>query len=267
MRHPSLSLVSTALAVLVATLPMLPARAELHTETVNYQHGDARLQGYLVWDDAVSGKRPGVLVVHEWWGLNDYAIGRAEKLAKAGYVAFAADMYGKDQVTRHPSQAKTWMQTITRDVADWRRRAEIGLEQLKKQPLVDPTRVAAVGYCFGGATVMQLAYSGADLAAVVSLHGSLPAAAEADRGNIKASILAFHGDADQFVPQAKVDAFEAALRDAGADWQLTVFGGVRHAFTNPDAGAYGIDNLKYDATADALSWAAMLAYFEQVLKD
>lgn len=254
-----------SLPILLSTLLFtLPSHAELHSEAVSYQDGDTPLQGYLVWDDAFEGKRPGIMVVHEWWGLNNYARERADKLAKAGYVAFAADMYGNQQVTQHPKQAKTWMQTVTKDVAGWRQRAALGLNKLKAHDKVNPEQLAAVGYCFGGATVVQMAYAGADLDAVVSFHGSLPAAKEADDGNIKASILAFHGNADSFTPKENVDAFEAGLQRAGADWQLLVFGGVRHAFTNPDAARYGIDNLKYDANADALSWTYTLSYFDKL---
>jgi len=240
------------------------AHAELRSKTIEYRDGDVPLQGYLVWDDAIEGKRPGVMVVHEWWGLNDYARERADKLAEAGYVAFAADMYGNKQVTEHPAQAQQWMKVVTADVDGWRKRAELGLAQLSGQSLTDPDRLAAIGYCFGGATVMQMAYAGARLSAVVSIHGSLPAVSEADGANIKAKILAFHGDKDDFTPKKNVDAFEAALDQAGANWQLVVFGGVRHSFTNPNAASYGIANLKYDAQADALSWSYMQSFFERV---
>lgn len=242
-------------------------QAELQTETINYQDGDAALQGYLVWDDAIQGPRPGIMVVHEWWGLNDYARERADQLARAGYVAFAADMYGKHQVTRHPSQAQDWMKIITADVDAWRRRAELGLSQLRDHPKSDPDKLAAIGYCFGGATVMQMAYAGADLDAVVSFHGSLPAVSEQDAGNIKARILAFHGDADAFTPKKNVDAFEAGLEQAGADWQLLVFGGVRHSFTNQDAASYGIPNLEYNAEADAASWDYMQSFLKRVFAE
>jgi len=242
-------------------------QAELQTETINYHDGDAPLQGYLVWDDAIQGPRPGIMVVHEWWGLNDYARERANQLAKAGYVAFAADMYGNRQVTKHPSQAQEWMKVITGDVDGWRKRAELGLTQLRDHPTSNPDKLAAIGYCFGGATVMQMAYAGADLQAAVSFHGSLPAVSEQDGGNIKARILAFHGDADAFTPKKNVDAFEASLEQAGADWQLLVFGGVRHSFTNQDAANYGIPNLEYNAEADTASWDYMQSYFKRVFAE
>jgi len=241
------------------------AQAEIRTETINYRDGDVELQGYLAWDDSASGKRPGILVVHEWWGLNDYARHRARMLAELGYVAFAGDMYGKGMVTEHANQAKAWYQQITANIGAWQRRAQLGLDILRQRDQVDPKHLAAIGYCFGGATVMQLAYSGADLDGVVSFHGSLPPATKEQQGQIKASILAAHGSADGFVPPERVAAFEQALNEAGADWQLVAYGGARHGFTNPDAGHYGMENIAYNAEADARSWALMQTFLDEVL--
>jgi dienelactone hydrolase len=244
------------------TLPSL-VLGGIKTEVIEYADGGDQLRGYLVYDDAVSGKRPGVIVVHEWWGLNDYAKRRAEMLAKLGYVAFALDMYGGDKVTEHAEEASGWMKQITDNVESWQRRALAGLEVLRGRPEVDSDAIAAIGYCFGGATVMQMAYSGADLDGVVSFHGSLPPATEDQQGKIKARVLVAHGEADGFVPAERVEAFKAALDAAGADWQMVTYGGARHAFTNPGAGDYGIDNLKYDAKADARSWALMQSFLEE----
>lgn len=241
--------------------------AEVQTQIINYQDGDTPLQGYLSWDDSIKGKRPGVLVVHEWWGLNDYARQRTEMLAELGYVAFAVDMYGKDQVTQHPEQANAWMSKITENVDHWQQRAQLGLEQLKAHKLVDSDKTAAIGYCFGGATVMQLAYSGADVDGVVSFHGSLPAATEAQYDNINAKILAAHGNADPFVPAEQVTAFKQSLEAAGADWQLLSFGGVKHSFTNPGSNVYGLDALVYDEDADRRSWLAMQNFFSEIFAD
>lgn len=241
--------------------------AEIQSETINYLDGDTQLQGYVSWDDSIEGKRPGILVVHEWWGLNDYARMRADMLAELGYVAFAVDMYGKDQVTDHPDQANAWMSQITENVDAWQQRANLWLNQMKAHPLVDDDDTAAIGYCFGGATVMQLAYSGADIDGVVSFHGSLPAASEAQQPNIKARILAAHGNADSFVPAEQVAAFKASLEAANADWQLLSFGGVKHSFTNPNADTYGIDALGYDEDADRRSWQAMQNFFDELFND
>jgi dienelactone hydrolase len=251
---------------LIAALLALPlaAQAAIKSEAVEYRDGDTRLKGYLYYDDAIGGKRPGVIVVHEWWGLNDYAKHRAEMLAELGYTAFALDMYGDDKVTTHAKDAQGWMTQITANTDAWRRRALAGLAALKADPHVDPNRLAAVGYCFGGSTVMQMAYAGADLDGVVSFHGSLPTPGEGEASKIKASILAAQGEADTFTPPEKVAAFQAALEAAKADWEFVTYGGAVHAFTNPDAASYGIENVRYDERADKRSWAAMKDFLEEV---
>lgn len=239
------------------------ASAEVQTKAIEYTDGETVLTGLLAWDDAAEGKRPGVLVVHEWWGLNDYAKGRAEQLAAAGYVAFALDMYGGNKVTTHPEEANAWMTEIASNADHWTQRAQLGLDVLTSQDQVDPERTAAIGYCFGGATVMQMAYAGADLDAVVSFHGSLPAAPESVT-SIAPQVLAAHGRDDQFVPPDQVAAFQQGLDRAGATWEMMIFSGTRHAFTNPGAGEYGIDNLAYNEAADKRSWAAMMELFGEV---
>jgi len=243
------------------------AIAEIQTQVINYHDGDNPLQGYFSWDDSIEGKRPGVLVVHEWWGLNDYARQRTRMLAELGYVAFAVDMYGKDQVTKHPEQANAWMSKITENVDNWQHRADLGLQQLKAHKLVNADKTAAIGYCFGGATVLQLAYSGANIDGVVSFHGSLPAATESQYPNINTKILAAHGNADPFTPPEKVTAFMNSMEAADADWQLLSFGGVKHSFTNPGSASYGLDALAYDADADRRSWQAMQNFFAEIFSD
>jgi dienelactone hydrolase len=240
------------------------ALAALKTETIQYEHDGTQLQGYLAYDDAVAGKRPGVVVVHEWWGLNDYVRKRADMLAELGYVTFAIDMYGEDKATQHGDQAKEWMSQITANVDRWRERALLGLDLLRKRDEVDPQRVAAIGYCFGGATVMQMAYAGADLDGVVSFHGSLPTPAEGQTPNIKAKVMVAHGNADGFVPAERVGAFTQAMINLGVDFRFYGYDGVYHGFTNPDAAQYGIPNVKYDAAADQASWEAMKAFFEEI---
>jgi dienelactone hydrolase len=252
--------------VVVATAGLFAASqasAEVQSKTIEYKDGETVLTGFLAWDDAVTGKRPGILVVHEWWGLNDYAKSRAKQLAAEGYVAFALDMYGNDKVTDHPDQASEWMKQITANIDLWARRAQLGLEVLMSQEQVEAGKTAAIGYCFGGATVMQMAYSGTDLKAVVSYHGSLPPAPE-NVTSVAPRVLVAHGRDDQFIPAERVDAFQAGLDRTGADWEMTVYSGTRHSFTNPGASAYGIDNLAYNETADKRSWAAMLRLFGEV---
>ena len=241
--------------------------AEIQTEAVEYRDGDTLLQGYVSWDNDIEGKRPGILVVHEWWGLDNYARQRAEMLADLGYVAFAVDMYGKGQVTNHADQANAWMTQITDNIDGWQKRANLWLNHMKAHPLVNPDDTAAIGYCFGGATVMQLAYSGADIDGVVSFHGSLPAANENQYDSINAKILAAHGNADPFVPAEQVAKFKQALDAAGADWQLLSFGGTKHSFTNPNAAEHGMEALAYDEKADRRSWLAMQNFFDEIFQD
>lgn len=242
------------------------ASGEVKTKTIEYQHEGEALEGYLAWDDAVPGPKPGILVVHEWWGLNDYARRRARDLAALGYVGFAVDMYGKGKVTEHPKEAGEWAKTITSNVEAWRARAHTGLEVLKAQEGVDPARLAAIGYCFGGATVLQLAYAGEDLAGVVSFHGSLPVASEEDGKRIQCPILVCHGASDAFIPDDRIAQFRNALEAAKADWQMAVYGGAVHSFTNPDADRMGVAGVKYDEDADRRSWADMQQFLDEVFE-
>ncbi len=247
-------------------LPMADANTSgVQTKTVIYKHGDVECHGYLAWDDSIQGKRPGVLVVHEWWGLNDYARKRAELLAKAGYVAFAADIYGEGKNTEHPQEAGQMANKVRTNVDDWRQRAIEALDVLKSQPQCDPTRLAAIGYCFGGSTALQLAFSGADLKVVVSFHGALPIPSDADAKRNKATILICHGADDSFVPPAAVKSFRAALDKAGVDHEFIAYPGARHGFTVADAGKHNIAGMQYNKAADEDSWKRMLALFEKKL--
>jgi len=252
------------LTIFTVLTALTQAQAAVQSKTIPYEDGGVTLEGYLAWDDAFDGQRPAVLVVHEWWGLNDYARKRADMLARLGYVAFALDMYGKGKVTQHPKQAGEWAGEIRKNVRNWQRRAELGLGILRQQERVDGKRIAAIGYCFGGATVLQLAYSGAGVKGVVSFHGSLPAP-EADQGkNIQAKILVCHGADDSFVPKAKIEKFREGLVAAKADWQFISYGGARHSFTNPDADKAGIDGLRYNESADKRSWSHMRGFLQEL---
>ena len=252
---------------LLLLITLSPLQAAVQSKAVTYADQGVTFTGHLYWDDAITGQRPGVLVIHEWWGLNDYARKRARMLAELGYVAFAADMYGNNQVTEEAAQAREWMQEVTADVEDWRHRAMLGLEQLRASPMVDADRLAAIGYCFGGATVLHMSYADAPLAGVVSFHGAMPAAPAESQGKIGPKILVLHGMADQFVAPEVVANFRNKLQEAGADWEMNTYGGdVRHGFTNPDAGQFGIPNLKYDAIADRRSWAKMQGFFDEIFQ-
>lgn len=239
------------------------AEAKIVSAEVPYQHHDVTLTGYLAYDDAIEGKRPGVLVVHEWWGLNEYAKKRARQLAGLGYVAFAVDMYGQGKVTSHPQQASEWSQEITANITLWQERAAAGLDVLRKDPRVDPSRIGAVGYCFGGATVQQLAYSGADLQGVASFHGSPVPVKEGQAGQVKAKILILHGASDPLVKDAEIRSYIDAMEKSGLDWHMVIYGGARHSFTNPDADKAGMAPLKYSASADRRSWEHTTLFFNE----
>lgn len=250
---------------LVLALASLGAQAAVQSKAVEYKDGDASLTGYLYWDDAIQGPRPGVMVVHEWWGLNDYAKKRAAMLAELGFVAFAVDMYGTGYVTDKSDQARAWMQEITSDVGAWRARALAGLEQLKASGMVAGDNVAAIGYCFGGGTVLHMAYANAPVKGVVAYHSSLPAAPEEAKGQIGPQILVLHGQGDAWVKPEVITNFRDKLQESGAVWEMNTYGGdVRHGFTNPDAGQYGIPNLKYDERADRRSWARTQEFFAEI---
>ena len=257
------------LLVILASLVLLGSVAQgaVVTKTISYRQNGVDFQGYLAVDNSQKGKRPGILIVHEWWGLNDYARHRAEQLASLGYVAFALDMYGKNKVTDHPSQAKEFMTQVTENVNTWRQRALAGLNILRNQPNTDPNKIAAIGYCFGGSTVQQLAYSGADIKGIVSFHGSLlPPPASAAR-QIKAKFLICHGAADPFTKPEMIPAYISAMNASGIDWQMVIYGHAKHSFTNPGADKYGMPQLGYNRQADLRSWQAMKQFFNEIFSN
>ena len=214
----------------------MTVRAAIHTETVEYKQGDATLEGFVAYDDAIQGKRPAVLVVHQWMGLTDYEKHRAEMLAQLGYVAFCADIYGKGVRPQNTAEAGAQAGKYKNDRQLLRARVNAGLDVLREQPLVDSKRIAGIGYCFGGTTVLELARSGADVAGVVSFHGGLDAPDPADGKNIKCRVLVCHGADDPFSSPQDIAAFENEMRKGGVDWQLIKYGGAVHSFTQPMAG-------------------------------
>jgi dienelactone hydrolase len=253
-----------AISALVLGLLETSAQAKIVTKSVTYEHDKTALEGYLAYDDSIKGKRPGVLVVHEWWGLNDYARKRAEQLAHMGYVAFALDMYGKGKVTTHPQEASEWAKQITANVDFWGERALAGLKVLEKDPRVDPNRLAAIGYCFGGSTVQQLAYMGANLRGIVSFHGSLIPPTEEQAKRVKAKILICDGAADPMNKPDAVENYIASMNKTTLDWVMIIYAGAEHGFTNPDAGKAGIEGVKYSKSADQRSWRHMKDFFHEI---
>lgn len=242
--------------------------AEVTGKEVTYQCGDTTLRGYLAWDDAVSGKRPVVLVVHEWWGPTDYVRNRARMLAGLGYAALAVDMYGEGKTADHPEDAGKFAGEVMKNMGEGEARFIAALDFAKAQPQADPTRVAAIGYCFGGAVVLHMARIGTDLKAVASFHGSLGALKQAQPDGVKASILVCNGADDKFVPQEQIDAIQKEMKAAHADFTILSLPGAVHGFSNPAATELGKKfkmPLAYQKAADDASWEAMKKLFHTTL--
>lgn len=248
----------------IAVLWAGQAQAAVHTEPIEYQHGDVLLEGYLAYDDATKIKQPGVLVVHEWKGLNEYAKQRAEQLALLGYVAFAVDMYGKGVRARDHEDAAKLSGIYRKDRQLMRGRIQAALDVLKQQEQVDPERIAAIGYCFGGTTVLELARSGADVLGVVSFHGGLDTPNPGDAKQIKGKVLVLHGADDSFVTPEQLAAFEQEMQQAGVDYRLVQYPGAVHSFTVREAGNDPSTGMAYDPEADQQSWEAMKAFFQEL---
>jgi dienelactone hydrolase len=237
------------------------AHAAVKLEPVDYKDGSTVLKGQLAYDDAAKDKRPGVIVVHEWWGLNEYAKRRARMLAEAGYVALAVDMYGDGKNTEHPDEAGAWASAVRANAKTGMERFMAGYNLLKADKRVDSAHISAIGYCFGGGVVLSAAMGGVALDSVVSFHGALPT--DPATGKVTARILACNGADDPFVTAQQVAAFQKALNDAGADWEFNVYAHAKHSFTNPDAGTHDMEALAYNEKADKRSWQAMLDFFAE----
>ncbi len=238
-------------------------QASLHTEKAQYKEGDTILVGYLAYEDSMKGQRPGVIVVHEWWGLNDYAKMRAEALAKEGYIALAVDMYGEGKMTDHPKQAGEWSSFIRTNRQIAKDRFVAAYELLKNHKMTEKNKIAAIGYCFGGYMVLAMAQEGVDLRGVVSFHGVFPTE-RVEPNTVKAKILVCHGAEDSLITQEHIYQFQENLRYANADWQFITYGGAKHSFTNPDADKPGMPGLGYNRAADKRSWKAMLDLFQEI---
>jgi dienelactone hydrolase len=241
--------------------------AQIKTENVTYTANDTTLKGFLAYDAAVSGPRPGVLVVHEWWGVDDHIRDRVRKLAALGYTALAVDMYGGGKTANNPEAAGSLMNAVLSDMDTGVARFRAGRKLLAAHASVDESRLAAIGYCFGGAVVLHAAKIGIDLAGVVSFHGALGSMHRPARDEVKARVLVCHGGADQFVSDEDIATFKQEMDAAGADYRFIVYDGALHGFTNPQATAngekYGLP-LKYDAAADDRSWHDMQAFFNEI---
>ncbi len=259
---------STALMSITAIVLLFPpSHADVRGEEVTYNAGGTPLEGYLAWDDGAQGNRPGVLVVHEWWGHNEYARRRARMLAELGYTALAVDMYGEGKTAGHPDDAAKFAAEIRENQDMARARFTAALEELRKHPTTDPDRIAAIGYCFGGGVVLAMARAGVDLEGVVSFHGGLSAIESVPDEEVKASILVCHGAQDKFVTEEQVAAFKEEMEKAGADLTFITYEGATHSFTNPHADSLGRKYdlpIGYNEEADEKSWADMKEFLERI---
>jgi len=246
-----------------------PAGPKLHAEEVSYEVDGLTLKGYLVYDEGVTGPRPGVLVVHEWWGHNDYVRKRARRLAEMGYTAFALDMYGEGKQAAHPDDAKKFSSEVFATAGVAEKRFVAARKLLEGHDTTNPGKTAAIGYCFGGAVVLAMARQGLDLAGVASFHGMLGTKTPAEKGAIKAKIMVAHGAADPFIAAEDVDGFKKEMTAAEAKMEFHAYEGAQHAFTNPGATDVGKKfklPLAYDETADKDSWAKLEVFLASVFE-
>lgn len=255
------------IAGLMLSLVGALAQAAVKGEVVQYKVGDQVFKGYIAFDDATKNKRPGVLVVHEWWGHNEYARKRARMLAELGYTALALDMYGDGKQAHHPDDAGKFAGEVRKDMEGAKARFVAAEDLLKKHATVDSHKIAAIGYCFGGAVVLQMARAGLDLQGVVSFHGSLGTPSPAVKGMVKAKVLVANGADDSFVKPEEIDAFKKEMEVAGVDYKFINYAGAKHSFTNTDADEYAKKfnmPIAYNAEADTQSWAEMQAFFKKI---
>ncbi len=236
----------------------------LSTKKVEYRHRDDLLSGYLAYDHSIQGKRPGILVVHCFRGLRDFVKERTERLASLGYVAFALDMYGF--IPQDDQEAFALAKSFSEDRPLMRSRALAGLDVLRANPLTDLNRIGAIGYCFGGCVVLELARSGAEIAGVVGFHAILDTPNREEAKKIKGKVLILHGADDPLVPTDQVLAFQEEMRKANVDWQMVYYGGAIHAFTMPEVGTDYSKPAAYHEKADKRSWEAMKIFFREVFQ-
>jgi len=239
------------------------------TKEVSYTADGTTLKGFLAYNENQEGPRPGVIVVHEWWGHNQYARKRAAMLAELGYIALAIDMYGDGKQAGHPDDAGKFAMAVMQNMSTAKARFDAGVKLLKEQPQTDPTKVAAIGYCFGGGVVLRMAVAGDDLAGVVSFHGSLPTDSVSNPKQVKTKLLVCNGADDKFVPTEQIDAFKKAMVDAGINFKFVNYPEAVHSFTNPDADSLGKKfnmPLAYNMKADEQSWADMKGFFNEIFK-
>lgn len=255
--------------VLLLLLCVVGAKAGVVGKSVEYSADGVTLKGYIAYNDSQKGKRPGILVVHEWWGQNEYARKRADMLAELGYVALAVDMYGDGKQAGHPEDAGKFATEVMTNMPAMKARFMAAMSLLKKHSLVNSKQMGAIGYCFGGGVVLTMAREGVDLKGVVSFHGSLATVTPAAKGKVKAKILVCHGADDPFVTAEEVNEFKDEMKAARADLKFIAYEGAIHSFTNPGATALGEEfglPIAYNEKADKDSWNDMQKFFKSILR-
>jgi len=256
-------------SVLILLASLTTAQAAVKGEEVSYQDGDTVMKGYLAYNDNIKGKRPGVLVVHEWWGHNEYARKRARMLAELGYTALAVDMYGDGKKADHPKDAGKFSGAVKKNMPVARARFLAAKATLEKHDTVDAGKIGAVGYCFGGSMVLEMARAGMALQGVVSVHGSLGTSSPAQAGKVKARVLVLNGADDPFIKPESIAAFKKEMEAAGVNYRFINYPGAKHSFSNPDADKFSkqfnIPALDYNEDVDNKSWAETALFFKDVL--
>ena len=261
--------ISTIIALVLVLASVASTEPKIQGKTVEYSAQGVVMKGYLAYDENIKDKRPGVLVVHEWWGLNDYARKRARMLAELGYTALAVDMYGDGKQAMHPDDAGRFSSELMKNFDVGKARFMAAMDFLRQQPTVDPTRIAAIGYCFGGGVVLNMARQGVDLKGVASFHGGLTPVKPAQSGAVKAKILVLNGADDKFIPPEQIEAFKQEMKTAGADFKLISYPGAVHSFTNPEADEFGKKfkmAIGYNADADRKSWNELKKFLNEIFK-
>lgn len=272
MKHLSWSLILFALACSSGDDPKTAQTREpsLFAQPIDYSADGVTLKGYLAYDKNIEGRRPGVLVVHEWWGHNDYARKRARMLAEMGYTALAVDMYGDGKQAAHPDDAGKFSMEVMQNLEPGEARFRAAIDLLKSQETTDPQQIAAIGYCFGGGVVLHMARIGTDLAGVVSFHGGFDSMHKPEPGSVKARVLVCHGAEDKFNTPEQLESFKKEMDAAGVDYKFMSYEGAMHSFTNPDADKFAEEfglPLAYNAEADAQSWQDMQDFFSEIFPD
>jgi dienelactone hydrolase len=257
-----------AYLILLLGLLALTAEAAIQVEPVEYKAGDVTMKGHIAYDDAKQGKRPGVLVIHEWWGLNDYALRRAKMLAELGYTAMAVDMFGGGRTTTHPQEAQKFTQEVMGQADAARQRFLAAMEMLKKHSTVNSEKIAAIGYCFGGSVVLDMARQGVDLDGVVSFHGGLDTKTPAKA--VKAKVFVLHGAADEFISAEEIAKFKQEMESAKVDYEFIAYPDAKHSYTNPAADEMAKTAkipIAYNAEADKKSWEDMKRFLNEIFKN